>query len=86
MCVPRLAEVVAPTLVIHRRSCVEIDIGHAHFLAERLPHAELAIVPGTDSLWFTDMPDLLDRAIAVHPLRRPAASSPELIRCARVTG
>jgi DNA-binding SARP family transcriptional activator/pimeloyl-ACP methyl ester carboxylesterase len=60
----RLADVVAPTLVIHRRSCVNVDLGHAHFLAEHLPHAELAIIPGTDSLWFTDTPDLLDRAVA----------------------
>jgi DNA-binding SARP family transcriptional activator/pimeloyl-ACP methyl ester carboxylesterase len=60
----RLAAVVAPTLVVHRRSCVNVDIGHANFLAEHLPHAELAIIPGTDSLWFTDTPDLIDRTIA----------------------
>jgi DNA-binding SARP family transcriptional activator/pimeloyl-ACP methyl ester carboxylesterase len=71
---PRLADVVAPTLVLHRRSCVNVDIGHAHFLAEHLPHAELAIIPGTDSLWFTDTPELLDRAVAhIHAVDGPRA-------------
>ena len=59
----RLRHVVAPTLVVHRRNCLNVDVGHARYLAERIPNAELAIVPGTDSLWFTDTPDLLDRTI-----------------------
>lgn len=61
---PRLRDVTAPTLVLHRRSCLNLDVGHAHYLAEHLPHAELAVVPGTDPLWFTDTPHLLDRAVA----------------------
>jgi pimeloyl-ACP methyl ester carboxylesterase/DNA-binding SARP family transcriptional activator len=60
----RLADISAPTLVLHRRSCVNVDPGHARYLASHIPGAQLEIVPGTDSLWFTDTPDLLDRAIA----------------------
>lgn len=59
-----LPDVVAPTLVLHRRSCLNVDLGHARYLAEHLPHARLAVVPGTDSLWFTDSPHLLDEAVA----------------------
>jgi pimeloyl-ACP methyl ester carboxylesterase len=59
----RLAAVTAPTLVLHRRSCVNVDIGHAHYLASHLPDARLHIVGGTDSLWFTDTPELIDRAV-----------------------
>ena len=59
----RLPGVLAPTLVVHRRSCLNVDVGHARYLAEHIPNAELSLVPGTDSLWFTDTPDLLDRTI-----------------------
>jgi len=59
----RLADIVAPTLVVHRRSCLNVDVGHARYLAEHLPNADLALVPGTDSLWFTDGQDLLDKVI-----------------------
>ena len=70
----RLAAVVAPTLVIHRRSCMNVDVGHAHHLAEHLPRAQLAIIPGTDSLWFTDTPDLLDRTVTfLDAVEAPAA-------------
>ena len=59
----RLDAVVAPTLVLHRRSCINVDVGHARYLASNIPGAALDIIPGTDSLWFTDTPDLLDSAI-----------------------
>ena len=34
----------------------------AHYLLEHLPRARLEVLTGTDSLWFTDASDLLDRA------------------------
>ena len=52
----------APTLLLHRRSCLGVDIGHAHYLLEHLPNARLDVLTGTDSLWFTDAADLLDHA------------------------
>jgi pimeloyl-ACP methyl ester carboxylesterase/DNA-binding SARP family transcriptional activator len=58
----RLADVDCPALVLHRRHCVNVGIEHARYLADHLPNAELAMVPGSDSLWFTDTPHLLDRA------------------------
>lgn len=60
----RLAAVTAPTLVLHRRNCLNVDVGHASHLAANLPAARLRIVAGTDALWFTDTPDLLREAVA----------------------
>jgi len=60
----RLPSVSAPTLVLHRRSCLNLDSGHARYLAEHLPEARLVTPGGTDSLWFTDSPEVLDEAIA----------------------
>jgi len=74
---PLLAGVTAPTLVVHRRSCLNVDMGHARYLAEHLPGARLAVVPGTDSLWFTDTPHLLDEAIAfLRQVPRPPDGQP----------
>ena len=39
-------------------------VRHARYLAEHLPQARLVTPGGTDSLWFTDSPEVLDEAIA----------------------
>ncbi|HKD99299.1 MAG TPA: alpha/beta fold hydrolase [Micromonosporaceae bacterium] len=59
----RLPEVTAPTLVVHRRNCHNVDVGHARYLAAHLPDARLQITAGTDSLWFTDSMELVDHAV-----------------------
>ncbi|REF95476.1 DNA-binding SARP family transcriptional activator [Asanoa ferruginea] len=59
----RLAAVTAPTLVLHRRNCVNVDVGHARYLAEHLPDARLRLTAGTDALWLTDSTDQLDHAV-----------------------
>lgn len=59
----RLADVTAPTLVLHRRNCLNVDVGHASYLATHLPHADLRITPGTDALWFTGAPELLRHTV-----------------------
>ncbi|XVV10765.1 alpha/beta fold hydrolase [Actinoplanes sp. CA-131856] len=59
----RLPEVTAPTLVLHRRNCLNVDIGHARHLAAHLPAAQLRTIPGTDALWFTDTAELRRYAI-----------------------
>jgi len=60
----RLPEVTAPTLVLHRRNCLNVDVGHASYLATHLPDARLQTTPGTDALWFTDSPTLVEQAIS----------------------
>jgi hypothetical protein len=52
-----------PVLVLHRRSCASCDVGHARFLVDRLPDARLALLPGSDELWFTGDTDPLFAAI-----------------------
>ncbi|WP_460492744.1 alpha/beta fold hydrolase [Dactylosporangium cerinum] len=59
----RLPDVTAPTLVLHRRNCLNVDAGHATYLAANLPRARLQTVAGTDALWFTDTGDLLRHAV-----------------------
>ncbi|GAA3453382.1 hypothetical protein GCM10018962_52150 [Dactylosporangium matsuzakiense] len=60
----RLPAVSAPTLVLHRRNCLNVDVGHASYLAHHLPDARLQTTAGTDALWFTDAPELVQRAVA----------------------
>ena len=66
----RLGAVTAPTLLLHRRSCLGVDIGHSRYLLEHLPRARLQVLTGTDSLWFTDGSDLLDQVR--HFIAEPA--------------
>jgi pimeloyl-ACP methyl ester carboxylesterase/DNA-binding SARP family transcriptional activator len=67
----RLPAVAAPTLVLHRRNCLNVDVGHARYLATHLPDARLQTVAGTDALWFTDTTDLLDAAVDFLTTRPP---------------
>jgi DNA-binding SARP family transcriptional activator len=59
----RLADVTAPTLVLHRRNCLNVDVGHASYLATHLPRGRLRTTAGTDALWFTDSAELLGLAL-----------------------
>jgi pimeloyl-ACP methyl ester carboxylesterase len=60
----RLSAVTAPTLVLHRRNCVNVDLGHARYLADHLPNARLQTTAGTDALWFTDTSEPLSHILA----------------------
>jgi DNA-binding SARP family transcriptional activator len=51
-----LPDVAAPTLVLHRRDDRAIDPDNARFLAEQIPNARLALLPGEDTiLWAGDV-------------------------------
>ena len=43
-----LPQISVPTLVLHRAGDPYVDVRHAHYLAERIPNAQLTIVPGAD--------------------------------------
>jgi DNA-binding SARP family transcriptional activator len=47
-----LPTVRTPVLLLHRRSCVSADIGHARYLHYHLPDAHLVTLPGADEPWF----------------------------------
>jgi pimeloyl-ACP methyl ester carboxylesterase/DNA-binding SARP family transcriptional activator len=69
---PRLSAVTAPTLVLHRRNCLNVDAGHATYLTTNLPDARLQTTAGTDALWFTDSGELLRHTIAFLTAQPPA--------------
>ena len=60
-----LPDVTAPVTLVHRRACTSCDVGHARYLADHLPDAQLVTVPGTDELWFTgDVEPIVSRVEA----------------------
>jgi pimeloyl-ACP methyl ester carboxylesterase/class 3 adenylate cyclase len=54
-----LPTVRVPTLVLHRTDDQAILVGHARYLAERIPAARLVELPGVDHLPFMGDPDAL---------------------------
>jgi len=56
--VSRLDQVQAPTLVLHGERDVMAPLGNARMLAERIPNAELAIVPGAGHAYALERPDV----------------------------
>ncbi|NKB51767.1 MAG: alpha/beta fold hydrolase [Rhizobiaceae bacterium] len=56
-----LPAIHVPTLVVHREGDQWCPVEHAHYLAEKIPSAELRIIPGEDHLaWYGDQ----DRLVA----------------------
>jgi class 3 adenylate cyclase len=49
-----LESVRVPTLVVHREDCTAIPFDQGRYLADHIPGARLAVVPGRDSLLFTE--------------------------------
>lgn len=58
----RLPQVTVPVLLLHRRSCTNVDPGHSRYLAHQLPHATLTLVDGADAVWFAGPDDAIDHA------------------------
>jgi 3-oxoadipate enol-lactonase len=59
----RLSQIVAPTLVIHGESDRLVPPGNASLIAERIPGAKMAMIPGASHLFLTDQPEASNRAI-----------------------
>jgi class 3 adenylate cyclase len=49
-----LGSVRVPTLVLHREGFEAIPVDHGRYLAEHIPGARLAVLPGRDSFLFTE--------------------------------
>jgi class 3 adenylate cyclase len=60
----RLGEVAIPTLVVHREDNLIVSDAHARFLADRIPDAELVLLPGSDNLVYAGDVDGVIDAIA----------------------
>lgn len=55
-----LPHLSVPTLIVQRRDVFILPVGHARYLADHIPGAELVVVPGADALPFAgDLDDLL---------------------------
>jgi class 3 adenylate cyclase/pimeloyl-ACP methyl ester carboxylesterase len=48
-----LPSIRVPTLVLHREGDQHVRSGHSHFLADRIPDAQLVTLPGDDNEWFS---------------------------------
>ena len=55
-----LPAIQAPTLILHREGDRWCGIGHARYLAERIPGAKLRLLPGEDHIaWYGDQDGLI---------------------------
>ncbi len=59
----RLGEIAAPTLVVHGDLDRVVPVENARMLAQRLPHAELLVLPGGGHLLFIEQADRFNRAV-----------------------
>ena len=60
----RLGQIQAPTLVLHGERDMLAPIANARLLAERIPDAQLAIVPGAGHAYALEAPDVSFRVLA----------------------
>lgn len=69
----RLAEIAAPTLVVHGEQDIVVPAANGVLLAERIPGAQLRLWPGAGHLYIVDEPRA-DREVARF-LRHPGPTS-----------
>ena len=59
----RIAQINAPTLIIHGETDQLIPVANAHLLAERIAGAKLALIPRASHIFETDQPGVAIRLI-----------------------
>jgi pimeloyl-ACP methyl ester carboxylesterase len=62
-CYSRIAEITAPTLVIHGENDRLIPAGNARIIAGRIPGAKLVLIPNAGHVFETDQPGVANRAV-----------------------
>jgi 3-oxoadipate enol-lactonase len=60
----RIAQIKAPTLIIHGETDQLVPAANAHLITERIPHAKLILIPHASHVFETDQPGVANRAIA----------------------
>jgi pimeloyl-ACP methyl ester carboxylesterase len=72
----RLADIRTPTLIVQRQGDRIVREGAARYIAERIPHARLAVLPGDDHLMWTGDTDavLVQVEAFVDAVSRPAGT------------
>jgi class 3 adenylate cyclase len=57
----KLAHITAPTLILHRRDCLFVDVAHGRYMAEHIAGSRYVELPGADSLhWIGETAPMLD--------------------------
>jgi 3-oxoadipate enol-lactonase len=64
----RLAEIEAPTLIVHGTDDEMLPVSNAHAIAERMPEARLEILDGIGHLFFWEHPQDSARLVREHAL------------------
>jgi pimeloyl-ACP methyl ester carboxylesterase len=59
----RIAQITAPTLVIHGETDRLVPAANSRLIAERLPHAKLVLIPHASHIFETDQPGAAHQAI-----------------------
>ncbi|HXN73983.1 MAG TPA: alpha/beta hydrolase [Candidatus Acidoferrales bacterium] len=59
----RIAQITAPTLIIHGETDRLVPAGNSKLIAERLPHAKLVLIPRASHIFETDQPVPSNKAI-----------------------
>jgi pimeloyl-ACP methyl ester carboxylesterase len=59
----RIAQIKAPTLIIHGETDQLIPVANAKLIAERMPHAQLVLIPHASHIFETDQPAIANRAL-----------------------
>jgi len=59
----RIAQITAPTLIIHGETDQLIPVANAQLIAERIPGAKLTLIPRASHIFETDRPGVALRAI-----------------------
>ena len=73
----RLAQITAPTLVIHGESDRLVPPANARLIAERIPGAKLVLIPHASHIFETDQPAAAHHAILESlAARQPRAQTP----------
>jgi class 3 adenylate cyclase len=81
-----LPQISVPTLVLHRAGDPFVDIRHAHQLAERIPNAQLQIIPGKDHFFTVgDLDALTTPVLAFLTGEMPALDTDRFLTTVLVT-
>jgi class 3 adenylate cyclase len=76
-----LPSIATPTLVLHRRGDRAVPSEHSRFVADHVPGARFAEIPGDDDLWWVgDTDSLLDEIEEFLVGTRPPANVERLLR------
>jgi pimeloyl-ACP methyl ester carboxylesterase len=59
----RIAQITAPTLIIHGETDRLVPPGNSKLIAARLPHAKLVLIPHASHIFETDQPGPSNQAI-----------------------